>query len=131
LRLKTFFPPQTLQVSELFELSTHSQKNSKSHAANHAEVTLKLKGSTLFVNGTVDFENANGMYKEGKRLVDSLTSAVITVDLAHLVQSHTVLLAIIVQWVRGLRSEQKIHLENVPPKMRSIISASRLQDVLY
>ena len=53
----------------------------------------------------------------------------ITIDLAQLTQSHTVLLAVIVQWVRGLSAQQRIHLENVPAKMKSIIQASRLEEV--
>lgn len=118
-----------LQVSERFELNKRAQGNSGDHGST--TVSIAFAGSTLSVMGAVDFTNANAIFKEGKQLTDSLSSSLITIDLAQLTQSHTVLLAVIVQWVRGLRSEQRIHLENVPPKMRAIILASRLQDVLY
>jgi ABC-type transporter Mla MlaB component len=70
------------------------------------------------------------IYRSGKKILDKLNTPLITVDLAQLTQSHTVLLAVIVQWVRGLGPSQRIHLENIPPKMKSIIQASRLEDML-
>jgi ABC-type transporter Mla MlaB component len=93
-------------------------------------LNLTLAGSTLSIIGSVHFDNANLTYRDGKKILDRLNTPLITIDLAHLTQSHTVLLAVIVQWVRGLGAQQRIHLENVPAKMKSIIQASRLEEVL-
>ena len=112
------------------ELNKLAKQNRKNHENDQTTASIKLAGSTLSIIGSVHFDNANQIYQDGKRIVDTLDTSLIMIDLAQLTQSHTVLLAVIVQWVRGLRSEQRIHLENVPPKMSSIIQASRLQEVL-
>ncbi len=108
-----------------------AKQNRKSHESDLAAASLKLAGSsTLSIAGSVHFDNANTTYRDGKKILDGLKTPIITIDLAQLTQSHTVLLAVIVQWIRGLDSTQRIHLENVPPKMQSIIQASRLQEIL-
>lgn len=119
-----------LQVSEHSELNKLAKQNRKSHERDQVTANLTLTGSTLSINGSVHFDNANITYRDGKKLLDSLTAPLITIDLARLTQGHTVLLAVIVQWIRGLKSGQRLHLESVPPKMRSIIQASRLEEVL-
>lgn len=118
------------QVSECSQLNKLAKQNRKSHERDQATASLTLAGSTLSINGSVHFNNANITYRDGKKILDSLTAPLITIDLAQLTQGHTVLLAVIVQWIRGLKSEQRIHLENVPPKIQSIIQASRLEEIL-
>lgn len=119
-----------LQVSECSELNKLAKQNRKSHERDQATASLTLAGSTLAINGSVHFDNANTTYQDGKKILDDINASLITIDLAQLAQSHTVLLAVIVQWIRGLKSGQRIHLENVPPKMRAIIQASRLEEAL-
>lgn len=63
-------------------------------------------------------------------MLGGITAPIITVDLSQLTESHTVLVAVIVQWIRNLASTQRIHLDNVPPKMKAIIQASRLEEIL-
>lgn len=105
-------------------------KQIKSHESDCAPASLKLAGDTLSIVGSVHFDNANATYSEGKKILGGITAPIITIDLAQLTQSHTVLLAVIVQWIRNLGSAQRIHLENVPAKMKSIIQASRLEEIL-
>lgn len=117
-------------VSECSELNKLAKQNRKSHERDQATASLTLADSTLSINGSVHFNNANITYRDGKKILDSLTAPLITIDLAQLTQGHTVLLAVIVQWIRGLKPKQRIHLENVPPKIQSIIQASRLEEIL-
>ena len=106
-----------------------AKQNIKSHESDLATASLTLAGSTLSIIGSVHFDNANLTYRDGKKILETLNTPLITIDLAQLTQSHTVLLAVIVQWVRGLSAQQRIHLENVPAKMKSIIQASRLENI--
>lgn len=107
-----------------------AKQNLKSHESDRTPASLKLAGSTISIIGSVHFDNANATYREGNKILSGLTAPVITIDLAQLTQSHTVLVAVIVQWIRNLASAQRIHLENVPSKMKSIIQASRLEEIL-
>jgi ABC-type transporter Mla MlaB component len=111
-------------------LNKLAKQNRKSHESDQATASLILAGSTLSIIGSVHFDNASLTYRDGKKILETLNTPLITIDLAQLTQSHTVLLAVIVQWVRGLGTQQRIHLENVPAKMKSIIQASRLEEVL-
>lgn len=92
--------------------------------------SVTLTGDRLVIEGSVCFENANVVYQTGQRLLGNTTQSALTIDLAGLSQSHTVLLAVIVQWIRSLKAHQELHLANVPAKMRAIIEASRLQEIL-
>lgn len=107
-----------------------AKQNLKSHESDRASASLKLAGSTVSIVGSVHFDNANATYREGKKILGGITAPIITIDLAQLTQSHTVLVAVIVQWIRNLAATQRIHLENVPAKMKSIIQASRLEEIL-
>lgn len=107
-----------------------AKKNLKSNEHDYAPASLKLTGDTLSIIGSVHFDNANTTYNEGKKMLGGITAPIITVDLSQLTESHTVLVAVIVQWIRNLASTQRIHLDNVPPKMKAIIQASRLEEIL-
>lgn len=107
-----------------------AKQNLKSHESDRSPVSLKLAGDTLSIVGSVHFDNANATYREGKKILSGITAPIITIDLAQLTQSHTVLVAVIVQWIRNLGATQRIHLENVPAKVKSIIQASRLEEIL-
>jgi len=130
LRLRTSFLLQAHPVSERLALNKLAKQNLKSHESDRSPASLKLAGNTLSIIGSVHFDNANTTYNEGKKILDSITAPIITIDLAELTQSHTVLVAVIVQWIRNLASTQRIHLDNVPAKMKSIIKASRLEEIL-
>jgi ABC-type transporter Mla MlaB component len=101
------------------------------HADNdRASATLIAKADTLAISGSVHFDNANRIFEQGKTALKGISAPVISVDLSGLTQSHTVLLAVIVQWIRGLAAGQQLHLANVPSKLKSIIETSRLQEIL-
>ncbi len=95
-----------------------------------SKATVALTGDRLVIEGSVSFDNANIVHQTGQRLLGGTNQPALTVDLAGLTQSHTVLLAVIVQWIRSLKSHQQLHLANVPAKMKAIIEASRLQEIL-
>ena len=91
---------------------------------------LNASGATLSISGSVHFNNANRVFEQGKTALKAISAPIITVDLSALTQSHTVLLAVIVQWIRGLGTGQQLHLAHVPAKLKSIIETSRLQEIL-
>lgn len=130
MRLRILFLLQVHRVSERSILNTLAKKNLKSHESDRTPASLKLAGDTLSIIGSVHFDNANTTYREGKKIIGSINAPVITIDLSQLSQSHTVLLAVIIQWIRNLTAKQRIHLENVPTKMKAIIQASRLEEIL-
>lgn len=107
-----------------------AKQNLKSHESDRTPASLELVGSTISIIGSVHFDNANATYKEGMKILSGITTPIITIDLGKLTQSHTVLVAVIVQWIRNLAATQSIHLENVPAKLKSIIQASRLAEIL-
>jgi ABC-type transporter Mla MlaB component len=98
--------------------------------SDHTPARLSVTGESLAITGSVHFDNANAIYTQGISALNAISAPVVIVDLAQLSQSHTVLLAVIVQWIRNLKVGQRIHLENVPAKMQSIIQTSRLQEIL-
>lgn len=91
---------------------------------------LTASAATLTISGSVHFNNANSVFEQGKTALQKMNDPIITVDLSQLTQSHTVLLAVIVQWIRGLGQGQQLHLAHVPTKLKSIIETSRLQEIL-
>ena len=99
-------------------------------STDRTPASVTFAGDTLIINGSVHFGNANIIYEQGITALKGLKTEMITVDLAKLSQSHTVLLAVIVQWIRRLNAGQRLHLVNVPAKMQSIIQTSRLQEIL-
>ncbi len=109
---------------------TLSHAEIPAESIDHTPASLQLAGDTLLIKGSVHFGNANSIYQQGMTALKGLKAEMITVDLALLSQSHTVLLAVIVQWIRSLNSGQHLHLVNVPAKMQSIIQTSRLQEIL-
>ncbi len=98
--------------------------------SDRGSAQLAAAGATLTISGSVHFDNANRIYREGQSALKNISAPIITVDLAGLSQSHTVLLAVIVQWIRGLGKGQELHLTHVPAKLNSIIETSRLQEIL-
>ncbi len=91
---------------------------------------LNTREATLSISGSVHFNNANSVFEQGKTALKKISAPIITVDLSALSESHTVLLAVIVQWIRGLSTGQQLHLAHVPAKLKSIIETSRLQEIL-
>ncbi|AXI03585.1 STAS domain-containing protein [Aquirhabdus parva] len=99
-------------------------------SVDRTPASVTFAGDTLIIDGSVHFGNANSIYEQGVSALKGLKTEMITFDLAGLSQSHTVLLAVIVQWIRRLNAGQRLHLVNVPAKMQSIIQTSRLQEIL-
>ncbi len=97
---------------------------------DHGVAVLSSSGATLTISGSVHFNNANSVFEQGKTALQKISASIITIDLSQLAQSHTVLLAVIVQWIRELGTGQQLHLAHVPAKLTSIIETSRLQEIL-
>ena len=92
--------------------------------------TLSLVEQTLKIVGKVDYSNADQIYKLGYQQLRDVTVWPLRIDLSEVQQGNTLLLAIIIQWLRKTQPNAKIQLVNVPEKMLGIIKASHLESLL-
>ncbi|RYY78633.1 MAG: STAS domain-containing protein [Moraxellaceae bacterium] len=92
---------------------------------------LKVQDQVLFVTGSIGFDNAPAIYKQGLNLLQQQNQWPIALDLSGLTSSNTIALAVFVQWLRQRKVGQGFYLKEVPQKMQAIIKASNLADALY
>lgn len=92
--------------------------------------TVEFKNNQLYLNGQVDFDNAQEVYQQGLVQLKQQQSWPIQVDLSHLEHGNTLVLAILIQWLRACPTMQSLKLTEVPEKMRGIICASNLMQLL-
>lgn len=83
----------------------------------------------LLLSGTVTFGNAKALYQQALPLLNAATPPSV-LDLSQLSQSNTIALAVIVQWLRQLKPTQSLQLQHVPDKLRAIMRASNLEQLL-
>ncbi|GAA5000017.1 hypothetical protein GCM10023206_01310 [Acinetobacter puyangensis] len=91
---------------------------------------VEFKNNQLYLNGQVDFDNAQQIYQQGLVQLKQQQSWPIQVNLSNLKHGNTLVLAIFIQWLRASPSMQSLKLTAVPEKMRGIIRASNLQQLL-
>lgn len=88
---------------------------------------LKLSGQHLYINGKIDFSNANDIYEQGKKLIEQSNCFPFIVHLEGLEQGSTVALAVFVRWLRLTPHLSGLHFESVPNKMMKIIESCHLE----
>ena len=84
----------------------------------------------LIVSKTIDFSNAEQVYRAGLKYIQQHKSFPLIVDLGQLEQGNTLSLAVLVQWLRQTPHNKGLHFKNVSDKMLKIIQACHLQDDL-
>lgn len=92
--------------------------------------TVALKDQQLFLSGKVDFANAQKIYAQGIDLLQKQKNWPIQVNLSELQQGGTLVLAILLQWLRSCPDLDSLKLSAVPDKMQDIIRASNLQQLV-
>ena len=91
--------------------------------------SLTRQDNALLLSGAVTFANANAIYQQGLPLLTA-SQAPTVLDLSQLSQSNTIVLAVLVQWLRQLKPTQSLQLVNVPEKLQAIMRASNLERLL-
>lgn len=86
---------------------------------------LSLTGQQLSIIGEVNFDNADQVLQQGLVLIKNMQSP-LSINLSQLVQGNSLVLAVIVQWLRS-RSGQTVTISAVSPKMQGVIRASNLE----
>lgn len=91
--------------------------------------SLTRQDNALLLSGAVTFANANAIYQQGLPLLTA-SQAPTVLDLSQLSQSNTIVLAVLVQWLRQLKPTQSLQLQHVPDKLQAIMRASNLERLL-
>ena len=91
--------------------------------------SLTCQNQRLLLSGAVTFSNAKALYQQGLPLL-AVNPPPTVLDLSQLSQSNTIVLAVIVQWLRQLKPTQSLQLQQVPDKLQAIMRASNLERLL-
>lgn len=92
--------------------------------------TLQLGGQVLQVIGQVNYFNAEEIYQQGRKLFAQHSDWPIQINLSQVEQGNTLLLAMIIQWLRQCPKMDSLALVQVPEKMLGIIKASHLEHLI-
>jgi anti-anti-sigma factor len=94
---------------------------------NKAEI--RVDGNTIRLTGDLDFSNVMPLYRQSQALFQQSASSV-RVDFSGLNSANSVVLALIVSWIRLARQQAKtIQLINISQDIMSLASASGLDKV--
>ncbi|MFT4020939.1 MAG: STAS domain-containing protein [Acinetobacter sp.] len=88
---------------------------------------IEFKQQHIVLKGHIDFANAEQVYLQGLQFIKSQQQFPVVVDLSQLSQGNTMLLAILVQWLRQMPEPQNLLFKAVPEKMLKIIQACHLE----
>lgn len=93
-----------------------------------SDANLVLQAGRLHFGGVVHYDNAEKVYRQGLQLLPKAGTELV-IDLANLSQSSTLVVAILVQWLRtASQAGQQLRVANMPDKLAAIIGVSGLTD---
>ncbi|MGE8573236.1 MAG: STAS domain-containing protein [Acinetobacter amyesii] len=79
------------------------------------------------VSGKIDYNNAELYYQDGLKLIQQQQAFPLVVNLAELEHGSTLVLAVLVRWLRQTPKTQGLQFKAVPEKMMKIIQACHLE----
>lgn len=91
---------------------------------------IQFKDQQLILSGTIDFKNAETVYKQGLSFIMKNQQDKVLVDLSKLQHGSTLALAVFVQWLRHTPQSQGLLFKAVPEKMLKIIQSCHLEKEL-
>ncbi len=91
---------------------------------------IEWRDTQLYITGAVSFENATSVYEAGKFALQEGNQFPLNVNLSEIEQPNTLLLAVLIQWLRACPTFDSLKFVAVPDKMRGIIYASNLQHLI-
>lgn len=92
--------------------------------------TLQLNGQILQIIGQVNYLNAEKIYQQGQKLLAQHSNWPVQINLSQVEHGNTLLLAMIIQWLRQCPQMNNLGLIQVPEKMLGIIKASHLEHLI-
>lgn len=96
-----------------------------------ATATLEIKGDTLAVSGVLDFDTVQALQAEGVQWVKAQAPAEFTLDLSAVTYSSSAGLALLLDWLRTARQNNKHpHLRDMPADMLALARVSGLEGIL-
>lgn len=90
---------------------------------------VQLANNQLVVSGQVNFENAASIYQQGLERLKGIQHWPVHINLSQVEQGTTLLLAIILQWLKKCPDMQSLRLVKVPNQMQGILAASHLEEL--
>lgn len=88
---------------------------------------VNLLNGKLKVSGPIDFDSADRIYQEGLNTLKAVQNWPVIVDLTDVDHANTLLLAIILQWLKQCPDTNSIRIGEMPLKMKGILEASHLE----
>ncbi|PTQ89907.1 STAS domain-containing protein [Agitococcus lubricus] len=90
--------------------------------------TLTMQNTRLHLGGVVHFDNAEKVCQDGLELLKKSPNPLI-VDMQALESSSSVVIAILLRWMRAAnQAQQRLCIANMPDKLRAIVRVSGLTD---
>ena len=90
-----------------------------------------LEQGQMKLSGQIGFENADAIYQKGLGLLKNVQSWPVAVNLSNVEHGNTLLLAVILQWLRQCPDMGDLQLVHVPEKMQRIVEASHLDMLIH
>ncbi len=93
-------------------------------------VEIKIENNALMLGGDLDFNNAMEIYNKGARYIANSTQDV-AVDFSGLVSSNSVVVALIINWMRDAHEAGvKLQLLQVSAEISSLVKAAGLEKIM-
>ncbi len=92
--------------------------------------TLTWQDNQLCLAGQVNFDNAAEVYQQGLQYLQQQVNFPVQVNLAGVEQANTLVLAMLIQWLRACPTLQSLQFVAMPEKMYGILRASNLQHMI-
>lgn len=88
---------------------------------------IEFKNQELYLSGEVNFDNAETLYLNGLRCIQTEQNFPMTVNLSALQGANTLALAVLIRWLRQTPEVNGLILKAVPEKMLKIIQSCHLE----
>lgn len=89
-----------------------------------------MQENEMRLQGHIHFNNAEAIYQNGLALIQQAKQFPIQLNLSALDHGNTLVLAVIVQWLRHCPNHQALQLVDVPQKMLGILAVSNLTHLM-
>jgi phospholipid transport system transporter-binding protein len=95
---------------------------------NTRKASCQINHNSLHLTGELDFVSTPYIYTES--LVQLKKLSTLNIDLAGVTKSNSAAIALLIEWLKFAKAQQKpLHLHHIPKKLGAIIAASGIQDL--
>ncbi|HCU05261.1 MAG: hypothetical protein A2X77_00335 [Gammaproteobacteria bacterium GWE2_42_36] len=90
-----------------------------------------IDNNRLIIQGELTFSTTPLLFKEGRTWMRQATSDVLTIDLDAVTQTDSAALALLIEWIRAARQENKqITFLNIPQQLKKLAETSHTEGLL-